>query len=141
MPWAEENGGYEDWAVIEGTWVLEGLNAKAVQGSMEAPHAHIAQLMENGAGGVYYHLWGEFEPHRADRAQWLSRQRGIHFRPLLEKIAESARTPVSVWRRFMVLGPGPEFIIFGPAPLNIEVPQGWQTRGVERTVLPTHQLT
>ena len=135
IPWSRDQGGYEDWAVIEGTWVLEGLNTKAVEGSMEAPHAQIAQLMESGNGGVYYHLWGELEPDRADVAQWLSRPRGIQFRPPLEKIAESAGAPVSVWRRFMVLGPGPEFIIFGSTPMNIQLPQGWHTHGVDRRVL------
>ena len=102
---------------------------------MEAPHAQIAQLMESGNGGVYYHLWGELEPDRADVAQWLSRPRGIQFRQPLEKIAESAGAPVSVWRRFMVLGPGPEFIIFGSTPMNIQLPQGWHTHGVDRRVL------
>jgi hypothetical protein len=135
IPWYRDQDGYEDWAVIEGTWVLEGLNRMAVEGSMEASHAHIAQLMENGNGGVYYHLWGEHEPHRANQAQWLSRPRGIQFRLPLEKIAESAGMQVSVWRRFMVLGPGPEFIIFGSDPMNIQVPQGWHTHGVDRRLL------
>lgn len=58
-----------DWAVIEGTWALEGLNQKAVQGSMERPHTQIARLMDGGNGGIYYHLWGELEPYRANRAQ------------------------------------------------------------------------
>ncbi|HEU5016589.1 MAG TPA: hypothetical protein VFT69_01305 [Pseudolabrys sp.] len=136
MPWSEEESGYEDWAVIDGPGVLEGVNTKAVEGPMETSHAHIAQLMERGAGGLYDHLWGDLEPHRASRAGWLTRPRGIQFHSPLEKIAESAGTPVSVWRRFMVLGPGPEFIIFGSAPLDLQIPQGWQSRGVDRLVLP-----
>lgn len=136
IPWSDDEAGYEDWAVIAGAWALEGLNAKAVEGSMEIPHADIATLMGSGNGGVYYHLWGDFLPYRADRAQWLSRPRGIKFRPPLEKIGASAGGPISVWRRFMVLGPGPEFIIFGQAPLALELPEGWQKRSVNRMLLP-----
>ena len=105
---------------------LEDLNTKAVAGSMAAAHSPIAEQMDSGHGGLYYHLWGGLEPHQANRAQWLSRPRGIQFRPALEQIAQSANTPVSVWRRFMVLGPGAEFIIFGAAPLALQIPTGWQ---------------
>lgn len=136
MPWSGEETGYEDWTVIDGPGVLVDLNTKAVEGSLEASHAHIAQPMEYGAGALYYHLWGGLEPRRANRAAWLTRPRGIQFRQPLEKIAGSAGAPVSVWRRFMVLGPGPEFIIFGSAPLNLEIPQDWQARGVDRAALP-----
>ena len=139
LPWSKQQGGYEDWAVIEGTWVLEGLNQKAIQGSMERPHTEIAHLMESGNGGVYYHLWGALEPYRADRAQWLTRPRGIQFRQPLKKIIDSAGAPVSVWRRFMVLGPGPEFIIFGSAPLILQLEDGWQMHGVDRILLPTRR--
>ena len=138
LPWSKQQSGYEDWAVIEGTGVLEDLNQKAIQGSMERPHTQIARLMDGGNGGVYYHLWGELEPYRANRAQWLTRQRGIQFRQPLKKITDSARVPVSVWRRFMVLGPGPEFIIFGSAPLILRLQDGWQAHGVDRVILPTH---
>jgi hypothetical protein len=35
----------------------------------------------------------------------------------------------------MVLGPGPEFIIFGSAPMDIQVPQGWHAHRVDRKLL------
>ena len=137
VPWSEGRGGHEDWTIIDGTWALEELNTKAVTGSISAAHSSIAKQMENGHGGLYYHLWGELEPHLVNRAQWLSRPRGIQFRPVLERITQSANTPISVWRRFMVLGPGAEFIIFGPAPLALHIPAGWQTHAVDRTALST----
>lgn len=140
LPWSKEQRGYEDWTVVDGTWVLEDLNTKAVAGSTATAHSSIARQMDTGQGGLYYHLWGEFEPHRADRAQWLSRPRGIQFRPDLEQITQSAKTPVSVWRRFMVLGPGAEFIIFGSAPLALQIPAGWQTNVVDRTVISAEVL-
>jgi hypothetical protein len=135
LPWSKEQHGYEDWTIVDGSWALEDLNTKAVAGPTAAAHSLIAQEMNSGHGGLYYHLWGGLEPHLADRAQWLSRPRGIQFRPALERIAQSANTTVSIWRRFMVLGPGAEFIIFGPAPLAIEIPAGWQTHAVDRTIL------
>jgi hypothetical protein len=58
------------------------------------------------------------------------------FRPALEKIIQGAGK-VSVWRRFMVLGRGLEFIIFGLAPLALQTPVGWQMRAEDRTVLPS----
>lgn len=137
LPWLKEQCGYEDWTIVEGAWVLEDLNIKAVAGSMAAAHSAIAMQMDAGNGGLYYHLFGDLEPHRANWAQWLSRPRGIQFRPALEQIAHSSGTPVSVWRRFMVLGPGPEFIIFGAAPLDLQLPDGWQMHAVDRMVLPS----
>ena len=104
---------------------------------MERPHTEIAHMMDSGNGGIYYHLWGALEPHHADRAQWLTRPRGIQFRLPLKKITDSAGAPVSVWRRFMVLGPGPEFIIFGSAPLILQIQDGWQMHGVDRVIVPT----
>ena len=135
LPWLRDQRGYEDWTIIDGAWVLEDLNTKAVLGPMAALHSPIAQQMDNGHGGLYYHLWGRLELHQANGAQWLSRPRGIQFRPVLERIAESAGTAVSVWRRFMVLGPGTEFIIFGVAPSALQIPAGWETHAVQRTLL------
>ena len=138
LPWVKGQPGYEDWTIVDGAWVLDDLNSMAVAGAMAAMHAPIAQQMDSGFGGLYYHLWGELEPYRADRAEWLSRPRGIQFRPALEQIAQSANTPVSVWRRFMVLGPGAEFIIFGPAPLALQLPARWQGHAVDRASVVTN---
>jgi hypothetical protein len=135
LPWLDGQPGYEDWTIIDGAWALEELNAKAVVGSMEVLHAAIAREMDVGYGGLYYHLWGELAPHAADRAYWLSRPRGIEFRPALEQIAQSAGAPLAVWRRFMVLGPGTEFVILGRGLHALEVPDGWRVNVVERGAL------
>lgn len=121
--------------LIDGAWALEELNAKAVVGSMEVLHAAIAREMDGGYGGLYCHLWGELRPHEADRAYWLSRPRGIEFRPALEQIAQSGGAPLAVWRRFMVLGPGTEFVILGRGLRALEVPDGWRVNVVERSAL------
>jgi hypothetical protein len=135
VPWLDHPSGYEDWATIDGSCALETLNEQAVSGRMAALHGTIAQQMGTGYGGVYYHLWGNMDPHVAERAQWLSRPRGIEFRPALESISQTATAPVSVWRRFMVLGPGLEFVILGNASLELRIPDGWAAQRVTRTVL------
>jgi len=135
VPWLDDPSGYEDWAAIDGSHVLETLNEQAVSARIAALHAKVAQQMGMGYGGLYYHLWGNMDPRAAERAQWLSRPRGIEFRPVLEGMLETAGAPVSVWRRFMVLGPGLEFVILGNASLELRIPDGWAAHGVTRTVL------
>jgi len=135
VPWLDNRDGYEDWVVVDGTRVLEELNITAVTGEMTVPHARVAQSMEAGHGGLYYHLWGDLDPHAADLSQWLWRPRGIEFRPVLERITQSAGQPVSVWRRFMVLGPGAEFLVLGNEPLALPLPDGWTGHRVSRRAL------
>jgi hypothetical protein len=135
VPWLDDPSGYEDWATVDGSYVLETLNEQAVSGRMATLHGTVAQQMGVGYGGLYYHLWGNMDPHVAERAQWLSRPRGIEFRPALEGISQTAGALVSVWRRFMVLGPGSEFVILGNASLELQIPDGWAAHRVARTVL------
>jgi hypothetical protein len=135
VPWLDGSSGYEDWITIDGSSALETLNEQAVSGRMAAPHGAVAQQMGAGYGGVYYHLSGDVDPHLAERAQWLSRPRGIEFRPVLKAISNTATGPVSVWRRFMVLGPGLEFVVLGDASLALQIPDGWSAHPVTRTVV------
>ncbi|MBX6426586.1 MAG: hypothetical protein IRZ09_11770 [Variibacter sp.] len=135
VPWLGDQAGYEDWVIVEGPGVLEALNTAAVSGAMAPLHARVAAAMNLGHGGLYYRLWGDLAPQAADAAQWLTRPRGIAFRPVLEEIARSAGQPVSVWRRFMVLGPGREFLVLGRHPLGLRIPQGWEAHGVRRSAV------
>ena len=64
VPWLDDPSGYEDWATIDGSCALETLNEQAVSGHMAALHGTVAQQMGVGYGGVYYHLWGNMDPHR-----------------------------------------------------------------------------
>ena len=135
LPWLDGQPGYEDWTLVDGAWALEDLNGRAAAGSMQRVHAAIAGDMDTGYGGLYYHLWGELRPHEAQWAYWLSRPRGIEFRPVLEKIAQSAGAPVAVWRRFMVLGPGTEFVILGRELRALEIPEDWRVNVVQRSAV------
>lgn len=137
VPWLDGQAGYEDWAIIEGPGVLETVNTAAISGAMAPVHGRVAEAMALGHGGLYYHLWGDLAPFSAGAAQWLTRPRGIAYRSILEDITGSASQPVSVWRRFMVLGPGREFLVLGHDPLRLQLPQGWETHSVRRSVVGT----
>ncbi|HEX5420999.1 MAG TPA: hypothetical protein VFY39_13450 [Gammaproteobacteria bacterium] len=135
VPWLDGQAGYEDWALVDGPGTLEAVNVAAVSGAMAPLHGRVANAMGIGHGGLYDHLWGDLAPFSADAAQWLTRPRGIEFRPVLEAITRSAGQPVSVWRRFMVLGPGKEFLVLGRDPLRLQLPPGWQAHGVRRSAV------
>lgn len=137
VPWLDGQAGYEDWAIVEAPGVLEAVNTAAVSSAMAPLHGRVADAMALGHGGLYYHLWGDLAPFSADAMQWLTRPRGIAFRPVLEDITRSAGQPVSVWRRFMVLGPGREFLVLGRDPLRLQPPQGWEAHIVRRSVVRT----
>jgi len=133
VPWLDGRAGYEDWALVDGPGVFEHLNVAAVTGTLAALHGRVADAMDIGHGGVYYRLSGDVAPQDATAAQWLTRPRGIAFRPVMEEIVASAGQPVSVWRRFMVLGPGREFLILGREPLPLRLPPGWDAHAVKRS--------
>lgn len=135
VPWLDDSSGYEDWITIESSAALQALNEQAVSGRMIVPHSAVAQGMGVGYGGIYYHLWGDVDPHDAESAEWLSRPRGIEFRPVLEQISQTRTSPVSVWRRFMVLGPGLEFVVLGNASLKLRIPNDWAAHRVTRSVV------
>ena len=80
-------------------------------------------------------LWGNVNSHVAEPAQWLSRPRPSRFARFWKGTSQIATAPVSVWRRFMVLGPSLEFLILGNASLELRIPDGWAAHRVTRTVL------
>jgi hypothetical protein len=137
VPWLADQAGYEDWLLVDGPGTLETVNTAAVSGAMAPLHGRVAEAMALGQGGFYSHLWGDLAPFSANAAQWLTRPRGIAFRPVLEEITRAAGQPVSVWRRFMVLGPGKEFLVLGRDPLRLQLPQGWEAHSVRRSPVGT----
>jgi len=134
-PWLDERRGYEDWYFVEASWALDPLNRVAVSGRMEAPHAAIAALMETGHGGLYSLLCGDPITLPGARVAWLSRPRGIRYEPILAELRDRIGSPLSCWRRQMVLSPAPEFALVGPPSLNALLPAGWEARVVERVCI------
>jgi hypothetical protein len=131
VPWLGDQPGYEDWCCVEGSWALDPLNAFAVAGHAKAPHDSAAAQMEYGHGGLFAHVSGDTILSEQSNVYWLTRPRGIQWRPPLDAVR--AHCPqANVWRRQMVLGAAAEFAVEVPDDTEIEVPQGWQARRVKR---------
>jgi len=64
-------------------------------------------------------------------AVWLTRPRGIEWRPVLEALRQQ-RPQTTLWRRQNVLGPGKEFALIVPPGLNVAAPAGWSSLAIER---------
>lgn len=131
LPWlGSGRRGYEDWCVVEGSWALDPLNATAVAGSVVNSHDSVAAQMEEGHGGLYDLVWGE--PTLPDRSRilWLTRPRGIQWRPVLDTFRQGD-AKATLWRRLMVLGPGAEFALVSAAD-TLATPPGWTALSVER---------
>lgn len=131
VPWLGDAPGYEDWCLLDGSWAMDPLNAFAITGGRQAAHDGAAALMGEGAGGLYAHAGGEPVTAAESTVVWLTRPRGVQWRPATEAIR--ARAPAAnVWRRQMVLGPAAEFAVEVPGAAPIDVPAGWQARPVKR---------
>lgn len=135
VPWMPEPG-YEDWAWLEGSWALDELNRRAVEGEAKAPHDAVAAATKHGGfGALYYLVAGELSMPGDSRVVWASRPRGIAWRDVMPGIVRSASSPVAVWRRQMVLGPSTEFAIIGAPGFALTLPEGWSGAEVERSRL------
>jgi hypothetical protein len=135
LPWLVDQPGYEDWYCVEGSWALDPLNAFAVAGHAKAAHDGVAAEMDHGHGGLFAHAAGDTVSSDRSSVYWLTRPRGIQWRPPLEAL--HARYPqTNVWRRQMVLGAAAEFAVEVPGDTEIAVPQGWQARRMKRRRLP-----
>ena len=134
VPWLGNQPGYEDWCLLQGSWAMDPLNGFAVAGDVQSPHDTLAAQMEFGAGGLYAHAQGEPSAMAESTVVWLTRPRGIQWRPPLEA-ACSALSASTAWRRQMVLGPAPEFGVETPAGAKFSPPAGWDARAVKRVQL------
>lgn len=96
-----DNGGYEDWYLVEDWAALGELNAHAVN-AVRDEHDQAALLAAGGWGAIYELVRGAAEIPAG--VEWLDKPRG-------ESSAEfvAALPYDSIWRRQLVLGPAPEF--------------------------------
>ena len=103
LPFAE-GGGYEDWYLVEGWADLGDLNARATSGLLRDPHDAVAEVADEGWGGVYTLVRGDRRPPL--RTRWVSKPAGESYEVFLDMV----QAP-TVWQRQMVLGPAPEFCV------------------------------
>jgi hypothetical protein len=133
-PWLGDQGGYEDWCLLQGSWAMDPLNAYAVTDERQPSHDKLAAQMGVGHGGLYAHVWGEPCTAKESTIVWLTRPRGIQWKPALEPVRASVPS-ATVWRRQMVLGPALEFAVEVPGNAQIPVPAGWEARSIRRVRL------
>ena len=131
LPWLKGERVYEDWCVVEGSWVLDTLNALAVEKHVVGAHDAAATQMDEGYGGLYSLVWGEAPLPGRSTAVWLTRPRGIQWRPILSAMRDEF-PQATLWRRHMVLGPGKEFALIVPPGQKVTAPPGWTALYVDR---------
>ena len=64
-------------------------------------------------------------------AVWLTRPRGIQWRPVLDTVRQQF-PQTTLWRRQMVLGSGKEFALIAPLGVDVAAPSGWSALAIER---------
>ncbi len=99
---------YLDWYRVGAFADLDALNDGAISASRKAPHDAVAALARGGAGGIYRHKSGPNDVRPFKIAHWFSKPSGMRYDELF-----ALRSPGSLWMRQLVLGPSPEFVLFG----------------------------
>jgi hypothetical protein len=112
-PWAPGAPAYEDWYLVDDFAALGTLNDAAVTAARQVPHDAVARLAAGGAGGVYRRL--ATGPAGIERVAWCAKPAGEPYAAFLGRLPAA-----EAWQRQMVLGPTPEFCVFGPAPAGVE---------------------
>jgi hypothetical protein len=122
VPWANAGGpAYEDWYLVAGWPELGALNTVAVSAERKPPHDGAARGYAAGAGGIYALRRGTNALREAASVQWLAKPRGMPYAGF-DAATATAGAHGAVWRRQMVLGPGPEFCITGRTPSALPAP-------------------
>lgn len=131
LPWLNDRPGYEDWCLLEGCWALDPLNAFSVAGPVTSAHDAAATQMEEGHGGLYSLVWGEPALPERSTVVWLTRPRGIQWRPILDAVRQQL-PEATLWRRQMVLGPGKEFALIVQPGHKVATLSGWTALPIDR---------
>jgi hypothetical protein len=151
LPWlaaaegaSVEDGGYEDWYLLESWSAVGVLESAAVSRGHATAHAQAARRAGAGAGAVYRLLEGDGRAPQARLAVWVTRPPG-QSDPTMADLLEDGIDPAgsALWRRCLVLGPAPEFCLLSSAPaLGAEtglsaarLPAGWSAQSMARAPL------
>jgi hypothetical protein len=142
---ADAGPGYEDWYLVEDYAALGVLNGAAVGRGHRTAHDEAARRLGAGAGGLYALVEGERRAALQSAAEarlavWVARPAGSAQRALGELLGDGMDPGrASLWRRQLVLGPGPEFcVLAGELPEGVgpaRLPEGWKATALEREPL------
>jgi hypothetical protein len=108
--WIPAGDGYEDWYLLDGSHALDPLNELAVSAAVRGAHDAAARAA-TGLGGLYRLMRG-VPALAGGEVTWLSKPRGETSDEFSGRLDRGA----VVWRRQMVLGPAPEFLVEGALP-------------------------
>jgi hypothetical protein len=122
--WLPVEGAYEDWYLVAGSFALDPLNEVAVSPRLRPAHDSAARSAA-GAGGLYRLRSGVPEP-RSGAVHWLRKPAGESYDRFYARFPPDA----VLWRRQMVLGPAPEFLLDSGEP-----PEGLEALRADRELL------
>jgi hypothetical protein len=112
LPWINAGAdAYEDWYLVDEWSAIEDLNEAAVAGARKTPHDRAAAAYASGAGAIYHLRAGDGALGRVRVATWLAKPQGMHYPEFDALLAPLVTAGASLWRRQLVLGPGPEFCL------------------------------
>jgi hypothetical protein len=106
LPFAQD-GGYEDWYLVDGWAELGALNDTAIDAARRTDHDRAAGMAASGWGSVYELVRGPAEIPAG--INWRDKERGRPTGAFLDSLDADA-----IWRRQLVLGPAPEFCLSAP---------------------------
>lgn len=106
---------YCDWYLVQTSASLDALNDAAVSGARSSSHDAVARVAVDGEGKLLRLAGGVHDPASPVEVRF-SKPRGMSYADLYRHLEEwTSRPGLSVWRRMMVLGPPPEFVMLAPS--------------------------
>lgn len=114
-----EGSQYCDWYIVDSSAALDALNDAAVTGQRSASHADVARAASNFTGKLLKLAAGRYSEDAATEIRF-SKPHGMTY-PDLYRLLEpwTSREDVSLWRRMMVLGPPPEFVLVARSEVSL----------------------
>lgn len=104
-------GRYCDWYLVESSGALDLLNDAAVSGPRLHVHDAVALQATSGMGKLLKLINGNHDAAAGFEVRF-SKPRGTSYGELYSRLKPwTDRSDVSLWRRMMVLGPPPEFVL------------------------------
>lgn len=103
---------YEDWYLVRGWAAVGELNHDAVASAHSSGHDRVAHQVAGGVGGLYALQAGDGSLGQTE-ATWLTKPPGWSYGRLRLALEDCLVEGATLWQRQMVLGPAPEFCLWG----------------------------
>jgi hypothetical protein len=111
--------GFSDWYLLESSAALDVLNVSAVSGAQAPAHDAAAGMATDAVGKLLSLALGSPSMDAGFEVRF-AKPAGMSYADLYARLQTwTGRAGASLWRRMMVLGPGPEFTILTPTELEL----------------------